>query len=101
MNLESPVAIPVIGLVGGIGSGKSYVARALAAHEPVAIIDADRIGHEVLTLQSVKPSSNRYSAPKSSSRQAKSIDVRLVDSSSVKMQNIVPADSNWNRLCIP
>lgn len=54
MNLESPVAIPVIGLVGGIGSGKSYVARALAAHEPVAIIDADRIGHEVLTLQSVK-----------------------------------------------
>jgi dephospho-CoA kinase len=40
-------AIPVIGLIGGIGSGKSAVAAILAARG-AAVIDADRVGHEVL-----------------------------------------------------
>lgn len=39
----------VIGLVGGIASGKSYVAGVLADFG-AAVIDADRIAHSVLTL---------------------------------------------------
>jgi len=53
-KVESKQSIPVIGLVGGIGSGKSYLVRKLAEVEPVTVIDADRIGHEVLCLQEVK-----------------------------------------------
>ncbi len=34
-------------LIGGIGSGKSYVSAVFAAHQ-VDMIEADRIGHEVL-----------------------------------------------------
>lgn len=36
----------VVGLVGRVGSGKSTVARALAA-EGAVVIEADRIGHEI------------------------------------------------------
>lgn len=46
--------IPLIGLVGGIGSGKSTVARGLAQRMPVAILDADRSGHETLRKPEVK-----------------------------------------------
>jgi len=38
---------PVIGLLGGIGAGKSTVARMLASFGG-AIIDSDRLGHELL-----------------------------------------------------
>ena len=41
----------VIGLTGGIGSGKSTVA-AFLAKLGAAVIDADRIGHEVLSRNS-------------------------------------------------
>jgi dephospho-CoA kinase len=47
---------PVVGLTGGIGSGKSTVARLLAglgAH----VIDADKIGHEVY-----RPGAEAYAA---------------------------------------
>jgi dephospho-CoA kinase len=37
----------VVGLVGRIGSGKSTVARLLAAHG-ATVVDADRLAHEVL-----------------------------------------------------
>jgi dephospho-CoA kinase len=43
----------VIGLVGGIGSGKSEVARLIVARGGV-LVDADRIGHEVLREPGVK-----------------------------------------------
>jgi dephospho-CoA kinase len=47
--------IPVIGIVGGIGSGKSSVARWVAArHSDVALINGDEIGHEVLTESAVR-----------------------------------------------
>lgn len=46
--------IPVIGIVGGIGSGKSAVAKKLAELVPCAVIDADRAGHEVLELADVR-----------------------------------------------
>jgi len=43
----------VIGIVGGIASGKSFVTGHLKSFGAV-VLDADRIGHEVLTRQSVK-----------------------------------------------
>jgi dephospho-CoA kinase len=53
MAMEAKQA-PIIGLVGGIGSGKSAVARWLADHYQSALIDADRIGHETLLREDVK-----------------------------------------------
>jgi len=44
----------IIGLVGGIGSGKSTVARLIGKRDGVTVIDADRLGHEVLLLDEVK-----------------------------------------------
>ena len=44
----------IIGLAGGIGSGKSTVARLIGQHEGVTVIDADRLGHEVLRQDEVK-----------------------------------------------
>ncbi|MCX7407569.1 MAG: dephospho-CoA kinase [Planctomycetota bacterium] len=46
--------IPVIGVVGGIGSGKSAVAREVASLANVHVIDADRLGHEALLDSDVK-----------------------------------------------
>jgi dephospho-CoA kinase len=40
-------AVPVFGLVGGIGSGKSEVAR-LLAERGAFVINADEVGHELL-----------------------------------------------------
>ncbi|MFP4053461.1 MAG: dephospho-CoA kinase [Phycisphaerae bacterium] len=45
--MSGPSNIPVIGLVGGVGSGKS-TAAAEFARLGCAVIDADRVGHEVL-----------------------------------------------------
>ena len=46
--------LPLVGLVGGVGSGKSTLARGLAERMPVAILDADRAGHEALRQPLVK-----------------------------------------------
>jgi dephospho-CoA kinase len=43
---EATRPLPVIGLTGGIGSGKSTVA-ALLAERGAYVIDADRVGHDV------------------------------------------------------
>lgn len=43
----------VIGVVGGVGAGKSYVAQAFARLGAV-VIDADRVGHDVLELETVR-----------------------------------------------
>jgi len=40
----------VIGLLGGIGSGKSTVARVFA-EQGCVVVDADRIGHELLDVE--------------------------------------------------
>ena len=47
------VRMLVIGVVGGIASGKSFVAQEFAVCG-AAVLDADRIGHEVLTRSEVK-----------------------------------------------
>ncbi|MEX0716062.1 MAG: dephospho-CoA kinase [Planctomycetaceae bacterium] len=44
-DLES---VPVVGLVGGVGSGKSSIARLAAASDSISLIDGDRAGHFVL-----------------------------------------------------
>lgn len=47
------ISKPVIGLIGGIGAGKSAIAAAMARRGG-SLIDADRVGHEVLELAEVK-----------------------------------------------
>ena len=49
-----PAFIPLVGLVGGVGSGKSTLARELAQRMSVAVLDADRAGHEALRQPLVK-----------------------------------------------
>lgn len=44
--MPEPGGVFVVGLVGRAGSGKSTVARALAA-DGAAVVEADRIGHEI------------------------------------------------------
>jgi dephospho-CoA kinase len=46
-------AIPVIGLIGGIGGGKSAAAALLAGRGAI-VIDADAVGHEVLQRPEVQ-----------------------------------------------
>lgn len=53
---SSPGRIPVVGIVGGIGSGKSAVALWVAAQENVHVIDADRLGHDALRASDMKAS---------------------------------------------
>ena len=45
--------IPVIGILGGVASGKSLVAGQLG-EMGAGILDADRVGHEVLRMAEVK-----------------------------------------------
>ena len=45
---ESRPRIPVIGIIGGIGSGKSSVAKWVAAKAGLSVIDADALGHAAL-----------------------------------------------------
>ncbi len=40
--------IPIVGIVGGIGSGKSAVADWVAKYSRVSVINADKLGHEAL-----------------------------------------------------
>ena len=44
----------MVGIVGGIGSGKSTVARTFAEHRRVRIIDGDRLGHSALNKSSIQ-----------------------------------------------
>jgi len=46
--------VPVIGLVGGIGSGKSFLSKELGKKRRIEIVGGDTAGHAVLKEQSVK-----------------------------------------------
>lgn len=46
----------MIGLVGGVGSGKSCLARLLREKHPIQIVEGDSAGHQVLTELAVKQS---------------------------------------------
>jgi dephospho-CoA kinase len=39
---------PVVGLVGGIGSGKSGLAHWVSQHAPITVLDGDQLGHQAL-----------------------------------------------------
>jgi dephospho-CoA kinase len=47
MNSNEPEPKPVVGLIGGMGSGKSQVAEAFVRHGGY-VISGDRLGHEAL-----------------------------------------------------
>lgn len=46
--------VPVIGLLGGVGAGKSSVARYAARQRPLLVIDADVVGHDLLQEPDVR-----------------------------------------------
>jgi dephospho-CoA kinase len=46
--------IPVIGVVGGIGSGKSFFAQTLAKQKNLVIVNADAVGHTVLQRPEIR-----------------------------------------------
>lgn len=46
--------VPVVGVTGGIGSGKSSVSRWVAERYPVLLVDADRLGHVALAVPEIK-----------------------------------------------
>jgi dephospho-CoA kinase len=48
-----PAKIPLIGIAGGIASGKSFIAQQLG-RQGAALVSADEIAHEVLKLADVK-----------------------------------------------
>lgn len=46
--------IPIVGLIGGVGCGKTAVANWLAEHIRAHVVDADAVGHAVLRRDDVK-----------------------------------------------
>lgn len=49
-SVSSRLQPPVIGVLGGIGSGKSAIAQSLSKTFRTLVLDADKVGHEVLNL---------------------------------------------------
>jgi len=49
----------VVGILGGVGSGKSAVSRGLSKHFKTYLIDADRVGHYVLGMPTVRDAIRR------------------------------------------
>lgn len=45
---------PVVGIVGGIGAGKSALTRFAAEQMPLAVVDGDVVGHEALRVPELK-----------------------------------------------
>src|SRR3954468_24551640 len=73
---------PVLGLVGGIGAGKSTVANALARHGG-KVVAGDPLGHEAPNSPTSSPASPRSGASAASSlRTARSIARSSAGSSS-------------------
>ncbi|REJ74337.1 MAG: dephospho-CoA kinase [Planctomycetota bacterium] len=49
-----PPRVPVVGLIGGVGSGKSSLARWISSQLRVSVIDADGAGHRALAQPEVR-----------------------------------------------
>jgi dephospho-CoA kinase len=67
----------VLGITGGIASGKSQVTEILASHGAL-VIDADRIGHQVLEDHAVQTLLVRQFGQSVLSQEAKSVDRKRV-----------------------
>ncbi len=52
--MPSSKLIPVIGVVGGIGSGKSFFAQTLAKQKNVVIVNGDAVGHALLQRPEIR-----------------------------------------------
>ncbi|MBI3465228.1 MAG: dephospho-CoA kinase [Planctomycetes bacterium] len=52
-SVSHPKRKPIIGIIGGVGSGKSTVAKQFG-RLGAAVLEADRIGHEVLRREDVR-----------------------------------------------
>ncbi|MES2793092.1 MAG: dephospho-CoA kinase [Planctomycetota bacterium] len=52
--MPAPHVIPVIGVVGGIGSGKSFFAQTLAKRKNLVIVNADAVGHALLERPEIR-----------------------------------------------
>ena len=52
--MPTSIAIPVIGVVGGIGSGKSFFAQTLANRKNLVIVNADAVGHMLLERPEIR-----------------------------------------------
>ena len=52
--MTSSKPIPVIGVVGGIGSGKSFFAQTLAKRKNLVIVNADAVGHALLEQSKIR-----------------------------------------------
>lgn len=53
----------IVGLVGGVGSGKSTVARWVNERIPSLLLDADRVGHQILQEPKVIQHLTNYFGP--------------------------------------
>ena len=51
--MNDSTQVPVVGIVGGIGSGKSSLAREITSRRNLLLVDADSIGHNVLKQKCV------------------------------------------------
>ncbi|MFN0199516.1 MAG: dephospho-CoA kinase [Planctomycetaceae bacterium] len=49
ISTVQPPFVPIIAVMGGVGSGKSSIIRYVASQISAVVIDADQIGHHVLT----------------------------------------------------
>lgn len=54
IHSDSRDSIPVIGLIGGVGSGKSALAHWVSQHLSIVIVDGDIAGHRALERPDVK-----------------------------------------------
>lgn len=52
--MTSSKHIPVIGVVGGIGSGKSFFAQTLAKQKNLVIVNGDAVGHAILQRSDIR-----------------------------------------------
>lgn len=52
--MPSSNVIPVIGVIGGIGSGKSFFAQTLAKRKNLVIVNADAVGHALLERPEIR-----------------------------------------------
>ena len=101
MNPKPFTGLPVVGLVGGIGSGKSAVAQGLAARRNVIVINADALGHQVLKERETKESVKKRFGPDVINKQGEIDRSRLARKVFGSDQESQKAREDLNRIVHP